>query len=117
MNTKMPRGAIPTPRNDLAASEPYRPGAGANIFVPSGVFPTPNQELAAARPYRARGDAPESFIAWPRGIGSWGDENGSSSSWAEEAFAKACAQPKIVVPTEVVLVTSRECGSSNFAEF
>ena len=111
MTTKMPRGAIPTPRSELAASEPYRPAAGAEIFVPSGEFPTPNHELAAAQPYKGGGTAPESFIAWPTGIGSWGNEKGSNSSWAEEAFAKACAEPKVFIPTDVVLFTSRECGA------
>jgi hypothetical protein len=116
MNIKMPRGAIPTPRSELAASEPYRPEAGAEIFVPSGEFPTPNHELAAALPYRAGGAAPESFIAWPIGIFTV-NEKVSNSSWAEEAFAKACAEPKVFIPADVVLVTSRECGSSNFAAF
>jgi hypothetical protein len=117
MTYKMPRGAIPTPRSELAASEPYRPETGAEIFVPSGEFPTPNHELAAAQPYRAAGGAPESFLAWPMEVGFWGSEKASHSSWAEEAFAKACAEPKVFIPTDVVLSTSRECGSSNFAAF
>jgi hypothetical protein len=69
MNAKMPRGAIPTLRSELAASEPYRPEYSAEIFVPSGEFPTPNYELAAAQPYKAAGAAPESFLAWPIEIG------------------------------------------------
>ena len=47
MTPKMPRGAIPTLRSELAASEPYRPEAAAEIFVPSGEFPTPNGRVAA----------------------------------------------------------------------
>jgi hypothetical protein len=117
MSPKMPRGAIPTPRSELAASEPYRPEAGAEIFVPSGEFPTPNDELAAAKPYRAAGGPPESFLAWPIEIGFWKNERLSDSSWAEEAFAKACAEPKVFIPTEVVLLSSQVCGSSNFAAF
>jgi hypothetical protein len=113
----MPRGAIPTLRSELAASEPYRPEGGAEIFVPSGDFPSPNHELAEAQPYRAGGAAPESFIAWPTGIGFWGNEKVSNSIWAEEAFAKACAEPRVFIPTDVVLLTSQECGSSNFAAF
>jgi hypothetical protein len=114
---KMPRGAIPVSRGELAAAEPYRPEAGADVFVPSGEFPTPNQELAAAQPYRASGAAPESFIAWPIETRFGGNEKSSNSSWVEEAFAKACAEPKVSIPSDVVLSTSRECGSSNFAEF
>jgi hypothetical protein len=113
----MPRGAIPTPRSELAASEPYRPESGAEILVPSGGFPTPNHELAAAQPYRAGGAAPESVLAWPIGIDcGWSDKEGNSI-WAEEAFAKACAEPKVFIPADLVLLTSRECGSSNFAAF
>jgi hypothetical protein len=59
---RMPRGAMPTPRSELAASEPYRSESIAEIFIPSGEFPTSNQEIAAARPSTA---APESFLAWP----------------------------------------------------
>jgi hypothetical protein len=117
MTKKMPRGAIPTPRSELAASEPYRPEAGAATFVPSGEFPTPNHELAAARPFKGGATAPESFIAWPIGMDSWGNERVRNSSWAEEAFAKACAEPKVFIPTDVVLLTAQECGASNFAEF
>jgi hypothetical protein len=116
MIPKMPRGAFPVSRSDLAASEPYQPEADAKIFGPSE-FPTPNHELAVAQPYRVSGDAPESFIAWPIEIGSWGNENGSNSNWAEEAFAKACAEPRVFIPADVVRLTERECGSSNFAAF
>ena len=117
MAPEMPRGAFPIRRSELAASEPYRPEAGAEIFVPSGEFPTPNQELAAAEPYRASGAAPESFIAWPIKIGFWGNDKVSNSSWAEEAFAKACAQPQVFIPADVVMLTARDCGSTNFAKF
>ena len=117
MAPEMPRGAFPIRRSELAASEPYRPEAGAEIFVPSGEFPTPNQELAAAEPCRASGAAPESFIAWPIKIGFWGNDKVSNSSWAEEAFAKACAQPQVFIPADVVMLTARECGSTNFAKF
>jgi hypothetical protein len=116
-NPRMPRGAIPTPRSELGAAEPYRPEPGAESFFPGGEFPTPNHELAAAQPYRASGAAPESFLAWPIEIGFWGNETAGNSSWAEEAFAKACAEPKVFIPTDVVLLTARECGSSNFARF
>ena len=117
MTMKMPRGAIPAPRNQLAAADPYRPEGAAELFYPSGGFPTPNHELAAAQPYKPRGAAPESFLAWPIEIGFWGNENAGNSIWAEEAFAKACAEPRVFLPAEVVLSTARECGSSNFSAF
>jgi hypothetical protein len=117
MTPTMPRGAIPSPRSDIAAAEPYRPEGSVEIFVPTGEFPSPNQELASARRYRGGASAPESFLAWPIEIGSWGNEKAINSSWAEEAFAKACAEPKALIPADVVLSASRECGSSNFASF
>ena len=95
MTTKMPRGARPTPRSELASSEPYRAQGNAKIFVPSGEFPTPNHELADASPYWAAAAAPESFIVWPIGIDLWGNEEARNSSWAEEAFAKACGEPLV----------------------
>jgi hypothetical protein len=116
MTIRMPRGAIPTPRSELAASEPYRPEVGSEGFVPSGEFPSPNQELAAAQPYRGSA-APESFLAWPIDFGFGGSEKVTNTLWSEEAFAKACAEPRVVVPTDVVMRTAGQCGSSNFARF
>ena len=117
MIPKMPRGAMPIARNELAAAEPYRVESSAETFVPSGKFPTPNHELSAAQPYRATGAAPKNFIRWPIGIGFTVNDNVSDSSWAEEAFAKACTEPRVIIPAEVILATARECGSSNFSEF
>ena len=117
MTPQMPRGAIPSPRSDIAAAEPYRPEGSVEIFVPKGEFPSPNQDLADARRYRGGGSVPESFISWPTKIGSWIDEKASSSIWAEEAFAKACAEPKVFIPSDAVVSAARECGSSNFAAF
>ncbi len=113
----MPRGAVPTPRNVLAASEPYRPLGDVKTFVPSGEFPTPNHELVDASPYLAAKAAPERFIIWPIGIDLWGDKHPRSSIWAEEAFAKACTEPKVFIPPDVVLLTARKCGASNFSKF
>ncbi len=62
----MPRGAMPTPRSELAGSKPYRLQPNAEFFVSHGVFPSPNQQLAAVRPCKA---APESFLAWPMATG------------------------------------------------
>jgi hypothetical protein len=117
MTTQLPRGAIPSSRSDIAAAEPYRPEGSAEIFVPTGDFPSPNQVLADAPRYRGGGSIPESFIAWPTKIDFWGDATAGDSIWAEEAFAKACVEPKAFIPADVVSSASRECGSSNFAAF
>ena len=117
MTIKLPRGAIPTPRSELAASEPYLPEQCAEIFVPSGNFPSPNQELAVAHPYNVYGTAPESFIIWPIAPPSWINDKTNGSFWAEEAFAKACAYPQVFIPSDIILSTLQKCGSSNFAAF
>jgi hypothetical protein len=117
MIPKMPRGAIPTPRSELAAADVYQPVGSNGTAVPSGDFPSPNQELAAAESWKPSNNAPESYLGWPIGISFWGNDRESNSTWAEEAFAKACAEPKVSIPTDVVLFTSRKCGSSNFAAF
>jgi|SRR5215470_7305809 len=116
MTFKMPRGAIPTPRNELVASKQYSPEQRSEVFVPSGEFPSPNHELVAAKPYKASA-APESFLAWPLEVGFWGNDRASNSLWAEEAFAKACAKPQVLIPADVVMLTAQERGSANFAEF
>lgn len=117
MNVRMPRGAIPSPRSELAASEPYEPAHSGEITVPSNDFPTPSYALAAAQPYRAQGAAPESFLAWPAQLASWENGEGSNANWAEEAFAKACAQPNVPIPADIVVLTARLCGSLNVARF
>ena len=114
---QMPRGAIPVSRSELAASDPYRPDAGEKIFLPSGDFPSSNQELAAAPPYKPAGAAPESFLAWPQETAQWWSGPAVPSSCTEEAFAKACATPGVLLPVDVVLLAEQQCGSSNFAEF
>lgn len=116
MTIKMPRGAIPTPRSEIAASEPFRSETGSDVFVPSGEFPSPNHELAAASAYKG-GTAPTSFLTWPVKIGNWESLSARNSLWAEEAFAKACAEPKMYIPVNVVQLTAQECGSTNFSRF
>jgi hypothetical protein len=117
MTMRMPRGAMPTPRSQLAASEPYRPDAGSGIFIPSGAFPTPNQDLAAAQPYRPAGATPESYLAWPVQFDSWSNQRSIDSIWAEEAFAKACVEPREKIPAAIVVSAAQRCGTSNFSEF
>lgn len=118
MNSKrMPRGAIPTPRSELAAADPYRNESETEVFFPNGQFPTPNYALAAAQPYRPSGVSPASFLSWPIEIAIRGDDVEGNSNWIEEAFAKACASPKVRIPTDAVQLAVRECGSSNFARF
>jgi hypothetical protein len=113
----MPRGAIPSPRSEIVAAEAYRPDPEAAARVPSGAGPSPNYELAAAQPFRVSRDAPESHLSWPLRLADWGGADLASSTWAEEAFAKACAEPSVLVPPDVVTRAKHDCGDSNFAQF
>ncbi len=36
---------------------------------------------------------------------------------AEEAFAKSCAEPRVIIPTEAVVNAAQKCGTTNFARF
>lgn len=114
MTPEMPRGAIPARRSELAASESYGRDTASEV-VPSGDFPSPNDELAAAPPYTG-GPAPQSFLTWPVEFG-FEEKKEVGSVWIEEAFAKACAEPRLLVPIDVVTRHAQECGSSNFARF
>jgi hypothetical protein len=116
MPGKMPRGAIPTPRSEIAASEPFRPESGSDLLVPSGEFPSPNHELAAASPFKGT-SAPASFLAWPVEVRNWEGLSATDSLWAEEAFAKACADPRVSIPVEAIQRAAQECGSTNFSRF
>jgi hypothetical protein len=74
------RGAIPTPRNLLAAAMPYMPG---------GV------EAAPA--------APADFIRIPKQISMWGNYYDGDCVTAEEAFAKGCGTPEIFISDATVI--------------
>lgn len=121
MNIRMPRGAIPSPRNEIAASLPFEPSSTAELIGPANEFPSPNHVLAAAQPYKIHKDhssaTPESFLAWPADISSPEDQSGINSSWAEEAFAKACGNPKVAIPADVLQLAVQKCGSANIAQF
>jgi hypothetical protein len=73
------RGAIPTPRNLLAAAMPFTEG------------------FAGAAP------APANFIRLPKQISMWGNYDHGDCVTAEEAFAKTCNMPEIFIPDPTVI--------------
>ena len=73
---KTPRSAIPSPRSEIAASEPYQ--IDSNVPVPSGEFPSPNDELAAAQPYKGS-TRPKASRRWPIDFGFAAIEKETSS--------------------------------------
>ena len=98
MTTRMPRGAIPTPRSEFAASEPYRgPGLARKSSFQGASFLGPITNLLV-QPYKAGGAAPESFLAWPLEIGFWGNDKVSNSSWAEGSLCQGLRRTQGVHP-------------------
>ncbi len=68
-----------------------------------GAIPTPRNLLAAAVPYSARVGAPPTFIVIPKQISMWGNDVHGDCVTAEEAFAKACNNPEVFISdTEVI---------------
>jgi hypothetical protein len=90
------RGAIPTPRNLLAAAMPYMPGGLA---------------AAAVAPPKA----PAEFIRIPKQVSMWGNYYDGDCVTAEEAYAKACNAPEIFVPDATVTAWANAHGVLNGA--
>src|ERR1700733_12418868 len=85
----LPRGAIPSPRHELAAAMPHVPDA--NIAVPP------------------------SFLMWPVQMSSWNNYVYGDCVSAEEAFAKATAAPQTFIPEATVVAWATTHGYLNGA--
>ena len=72
--------------------------------LPRGALPSPPQELAAAAQHvpDAKIRVPASFLMWPVQISSWDNYLYSDCVSAEEAFAKATARPRLFIPLTTV---------------
>src|SRR5215510_8263803 len=90
LTKRLPRGAIPSPRHDLAAAIPYLPDA-------------------------RKISAPASFLMWPIQMSSWNNYVYGDCVSAEEAFAKATAAPQTFVPENVVVAWAKYHGYLNGA--
>lgn len=80
----MPRGAYPSPRHVLAAATPFAPD----------LFPPPQP----------------AFLMWPVQMSMWGNDVNGDCVTAEEAFAKAAADPQTYFPDEEVIDWARAHG-------
>jgi len=89
LTKRLPRGAIPSPRSDLAAAMPHVPDP--NIAVP------PN------------------FLMWPVQMSSWNNYVYLDCVTAEEAFAKATAAPRTFIPEQTVVQWAYDNGFLNGA--
>jgi len=74
--------------------------------LPRGAIPTPRHELAAAMPHipDPKISAPPSFLMWPVRMSLWNNSTYGDCVSAEEAFAKATAAPKTFI-TEATVVS------------
>lgn len=86
---RLPRGAIPSPRHELAAAMPHVPDP--NITVPA------------------------SFLMWPVQVSSWNNYVYGDCVSAEEAFAKATAAPQTFIPEPIVVAWAQTHGYLNGA--
>ena len=78
-------------------------------------IPSSRHQLAAATPYRTLGPTPESIIYIPEKLNMWGNDTYGDCVTAEEAFAKACYNPEIYIPTPIVEAWALLHGSLNGA--
>ena len=77
LTKRLPRGAIPSPRFELAAAMPHVPDPKISV--------------------------PPSFLMWPVQMSSWNNYTYGDCVSAEEAFAKATAAPQTFIPEATVV--------------
>jgi hypothetical protein len=71
--------------------------------MPRGAKPSPRHKLAGAEPYRMVGPTPPNYLYNPNTLSFWGNNQYGDCVTAEEAFAKACNNPEILIPDTVVI--------------
>ncbi len=89
LTKRLPRGAIPTPRSELAAAMPHIPDPKLSV--------------------------PSSFLMWPVEMSSWNNYIYGDCVTAEEAFAKATAAPQKFIPEDTVVQWAYDNGFLNGA--
>lgn len=75
-----------------------------------GAIATPRSRLAAATPFHAPSARPPAHLVIPA-VSAWGNLDHGDSVVAEEAFAKACASPAVVVPDREVIAWAKQHGA------
>ena len=84
--------------------------SGAGQSPKRGAMPSPRYELAAAVPHIPTVAAPPNFIVIPKQINMWGNYDHGDCVTAEEAFAKACNNPEIFIPEQTVISWAKKHG-------
>lgn len=85
---------------------------------PRGLLPTPAHVLLSAEPYSQGRElrAPPPQIAYvPPRLSYWGNDRYGVCVTAESAFTKACYEPEIFIPDDVVISWARNHGVLNGA--
>jgi len=89
LTKRLPRGAIPSPRHELAAAMPH----------------IPDPKIAV----------PPSHLKWPAKMSSWNNYIYGDCVSAEEAFAKADAKPEVFISEATVVAWATANGYLNGA--
>jgi len=75
-----------------------------------GALPTPRNVLAAATPFAPKIAAPLNFITIPPQLSMWGNDVHGDCVTAEEAFAKACNHPEVFIAEADVIAWAQAHG-------
>ncbi|MCP3472827.1 hypothetical protein NLM33_21165 [Bradyrhizobium sp. CCGUVB1N3] len=67
------------------------------MAVKRGAIPSPRHELAAAMPHMALAHVPAHHLFFPKKLSIWHNDVHGDCVTAEEAFAKACHKPEIFI--------------------
>ena len=89
LTKRLPRGAIPSPRHELAAAMPHVPDPKISV--------------------------PPSCLMWPTQMSSWNNYTYGDCVSAEEAFAKAVGAPQTFIPEATVVAWALANGYLNGA--
>lgn len=82
----------------------------------TGAMPAPRHKLMDVMPFRAR-FAPKGQIAYiPKKLSVWGNATYGCCVTSEEAFAKACYDPEIFIPDDVMIAWAQRHGVLNGAD-
>jgi hypothetical protein len=80
-----------------------------------GAIPTPRHRLAAAMPHVASGKTPVNVLWAPKTLSMWLNDIDGDCVTAEEAFARACVIPEILITDEEVSAWATAHGVLNGA--
>lgn len=75
-----------------------------------GAKPTPRHRIFGAEQYQISKVAPAQLAYIPKQLDMWGNDEYGDCVTAEEAFAKACYNPEIFIPTATVVAWAQKRG-------